>query len=241
MVGTMHRVPADHSENGAIRSANRIETARKQRSEVLAFSDNDAAYQMDGISQGARTNSLRALPTRIHGAKLRRRHAATHTRSALMTSTIHTINWAADIAADIGEATDSIYVTALSCLVPKLTRTDAWAYFWVALAAAASNKLDVRIALAAPTIHQPATIRNGAAATFLRKLGIRTYLLNGPNLLHAKTVTIDSRIAWIGSGNLTAAAACHNYECWMRSDDEATARDARGFSRRIITQATETP
>ena len=57
---------------------------------------------------------------------------------------------------------------------------------------------------------------NGHAAKLLHDLGASVHFLQVDNLLHAKTLSIDESIAWVGSGNWTAAASAHNREAYIR-------------------------
>lgn len=156
-----------------------------------------------------------------------------------MSATIHHLDWAKRMTEDVTSAARSVTLTALSCLVPKPSRSDDWAYLWLALNIAAHRGIDVRVILSEPSISHPATLRNETAAKLMRASGIRAFLLPPRNLLHAKTGLIDNRIAWVGSGNLTAAAALHNTECWMRADDETTAHQLAGFAGAVNNEARE--
>ncbi len=139
-----------------------------------------------------------------------------------MKTSVHTITWANDIAHDIEGAAQQVIITALSCLPPRKPKLDNFGRYW-------SRRVPVVFVLPAPTVAHPATLRNANASAYLESIGALCFLTGSTNLLHAKTVTIDDRIAWIGSGNITAAAAHFNRECWMRTDDARAIIDTRNF------------
>lgn len=146
-----------------------------------------------------------------------------------MTTSAHSIDWALRIADDINEAERAVLMTALSFLPPRTLKLDAFCKLWIAIAAAADRGVAVQVALPMPALAHPATLRNDTAAAALRAAGAVVVLVPTINLLHAKTVVIDARIAWVGSGNMTAAAAHHNRECWLRTIDARAVAEVAGF------------
>lgn len=151
-----------------------------------------------------------------------------------MTTTTHTRTWCADMTADIAVAERTIIATALSLLPPRTIRLDDFTRWWLALADAAARGVAIQVALPAPHISHPATLRNDTAAAELRKIGATAILVPVTNLLHAKTICLDSRVAWVGSGNLTAAAAHHNRECYMRTVEPRAVAELAGFHARCF-------
>lgn len=146
-----------------------------------------------------------------------------------MTTTTHHATWARDLAADINNATRAIIMTALSMLPPRTIKTDDMSRFWLALAAATSRGVAIQVALPQPSLAHPATLRNEAAARDLAGIGAACILVPPQSLLHAKTIVIDATIAWVGSGNFTAAAVAHNRECYLRTTDERAVAELAGF------------
>lgn len=126
--------------------------------------------------------------------------------------------WASLLAHDLEGARESITLTALSAQPTEPHSLTPIAAVWRALTAAASRGVACRLILAAPQTAHPATAINRSAARWAEHRKIACYLVPGPSLLHAKTCTIDDRLAWIGSGNLTIAASATNKECWARID-----------------------
>jgi phosphatidylserine/phosphatidylglycerophosphate/cardiolipin synthase-like enzyme len=45
---------------------------------------------------------------------------------------------------------------------------------------------------------------------------------------------IDGRIVWCGSGNFTAAAAHHNHEAYIRSEDVTIAAAIVSFYKKVL-------
>jgi len=133
--------------------------------------------------------------------------------------TLHTTRWAAAIAQDTSKAAASVTMTALSMLPPRRKQQGDLALLLAACAAARDNGCAIEFIIAAPSRSHPATLRNHESAEWLNKQGFGTVLVPLPGLLHAKTALIDRATAWVGSGNLTHAAATHNHECWMRSTE----------------------
>lgn len=158
-----------------------------------------------------------------------------------MTTTTHHANWAVDLADDISKAQRSIIITALSFLPPRVLKLDPMTRYWLALADAAKRGVAIQVALPAPHVSHPATLRNDAAVGELRKLGAVAVLVPPANLLHAKTICIDSLIAWVGSGNMTTAAASHNRECYLRTDDARAVAELAGFHARCFADGKDAP
>lgn len=171
-------------------------------------------------------------------------HANARTVTAgltVMITTAHSAGWAAAMAHDIAAAELSVTITALSMLPPRHDNATDWATWWRALTAAAARGARINVALPTPHIAHPATLRNAAAAAALRDIGAAAVLLPATNLLHAKSALIDANIAWVGSGNMTAAAAHHNIEIYIRTTDHRTALQLEGLQRQIIHAGITTP
>lgn len=146
-----------------------------------------------------------------------------------MTIQLHTAGWPTALADDVSHCTVALSLSALSFLPPRAQRFDPFTRLWLAIDAAARRGVILTVAMPAPTLAHPATLRNDSAAATLRSIGAVVSLVPPTNLLHAKSVIIDHAIAWVGSGNFTAAAAHHNRECWLRTDDAQVAADLRAF------------
>jgi phosphatidylserine/phosphatidylglycerophosphate/cardiolipin synthase-like enzyme len=139
-----------------------------------------------------------------------------------MAATLQT-EWAMRLRDDIFSAKQRIIISALSCHPPRKNSDHPLALLWAALEHAARRGVDVHMLLPAPSQAHPATRLNLLAAEKLNQIGVKTTLLPPGRLLHAKTVAIDAAIAWVGSGNWTAAAAAHNYEAYARIEGQIMA------------------
>jgi phosphatidylserine/phosphatidylglycerophosphate/cardiolipin synthase-like enzyme len=133
------------------------------------------------------------------------------------------VGWAQRLAQDIAAATGSVSMSALSMLVPQPVATNAMAHLWRAMVDAADRGVIVDVYLAAPNSFAPASRCNIQAAEKLARSACRCHLVKGPRLLHANTAVIDNHVLWVGSGNLTAAAAGRNHESWLRAECPALA------------------
>lgn len=153
---------------------------------------------------------------------------------------LHTARWAAHIAADISEAADTISISALSFLPPRTTQHGDLKTLCAELIKAVSRGVSVQVIIPAPTSAHAATKRNESAAQWCKSNGIKAYLLPGEHLLHAKTVLIDKNICWVGSGNLTTAAATHNHEAWIRQTGYRIAAQLSEFHGKLKGKAYET-
>lgn len=132
--------------------------------------------------------------------------------------------WAQPMAADIAGAMATVTISALSLHPPRHATGSNICKLWDALKAAIDNGAALDFFLPAPAKTHPATAMNGHAAERLHALGARVHFVQVQNLLHAKTVAIDNRLAWVGSGNWTAAATAHNHEAYCRIDSPAIAQ-----------------
>lgn len=125
-------------------------------------------------------------------------------------------DWAINMARDCTSARQSISASALSLLPPRHTTDSPFGQLWQAWCAAAARGVPVVFFLAAPSKSHPATAQNITAGALARAAGMSARYVPQPGLLHAKTLVIDERIVWIGSGNFTAAAAHYNHEIYCR-------------------------
>jgi phosphatidylserine/phosphatidylglycerophosphate/cardiolipin synthase-like enzyme len=135
------------------------------------------------------------------------------------------VGWAAALAHECSRARTSIILSALSMQPPTPKASGDWPQLWRAMCEAPKRGVRVRVLLPAPSPIYPATKGNFRAGSELTKEGVEINYIKGPKLLHAKTAIIDNRAVWIGSGNLTAAAAHHNHEAYIRLDSERIACD----------------
>lgn len=128
-------------------------------------------------------------------------------------------NWAQEMSSDIENAHASIVMSSLSFLPPRGTNCTSFGALWLALCAAALRGVKVDLFLPVPSNTHPATLQNITSANRAKCAGIDTNFVKLPRLLHAKSTVIDSLVCWIGSGNLTAAAANHNHEIYCRFEN----------------------
>lgn len=124
--------------------------------------------------------------------------------------------WAHPLAQDIAEAKIRIQATALSLHPPRRGDQRPIGILWAAMLDACARGVQVEFILPAPHAAHPATLQNSTAGYSLHEAGGKIHLLRPSRLLHAKTITIDDDICWIGSGNFTAAATAHNHEFYCR-------------------------
>ncbi len=129
-------------------------------------------------------------------------------------------NWAEEMRADCEKATHSILISSLSLAPPRHPSQTPFGRLWQSWADAAARNVQVTFFLASPTKVHPATAQNATAGALAFKAGIRVRFVPQPNLLHAKSAVIDEHIVWIGSGNMTAAAAHHNHEIYIRVESQ---------------------
>jgi phosphatidylserine/phosphatidylglycerophosphate/cardiolipin synthase-like enzyme len=131
-------------------------------------------------------------------------------------TTLHT-EWAAPLARDIADARASVLITSLSLQPRKRDSAHPMSLLWRAIEFAIEAGAGVTFVMPAPSRSHPATAFNLSAAADLQAIGARVAFAPPANLLHAKTVCIDSQVAWVGSGNWTAAASAHNREAYIRA------------------------
>ena len=131
-------------------------------------------------------------------------------------TTLH-FDWALPLVADLDAAASSVWVSSLSLHPPRVSRATNIGHLWTAIESAASRGLAVHFVLPRTNKSHPATAFNTAAGDRLHAIGAHVHTLNPARLLHAKTVSIDDALAWVGSGNWTAAASAHNREAYIRA------------------------
>lgn len=150
---------------------------------------------------------------------------------------IITSGWARELTEAINLADKKVTITALSFLPPRSHKPDEFGKLYSAIMSAAATGIDTTIILPMPSKEHPATAQNASAAATLRAIGCTVYLRASRNLLHAKTAIIDMAEAWVGSGNMTAAAAHHNREVWMFTDDPRAIAELQAFHQKLITES----
>jgi phosphatidylserine/phosphatidylglycerophosphate/cardiolipin synthase-like enzyme len=131
--------------------------------------------------------------------------------------TLSLSGWAGQIATDVDAARTSIVISAISCLPPITPNTGLWSRLWRSYTNAAERGVSVTFILPRPAAAWPATLGNLRAASRMHLDKMSCRFVDSSKLLHAKSVTIDNQILWIGSGNQTGAAANHNHEFYVRS------------------------
>jgi len=139
--------------------------------------------------------------------------------------TYHSTAWAAALTLASAAAKKSIHLSALSLLPPTPNATGTWPELWRTWCAAAQRGVTVDLWLPTPCHAHPATRANFRAGEACAKNGIKIHYVNPSKLLHAKTAVVDEQIAWIGSGNFTAAAAHHNHEAYIEVHSAKIARE----------------
>lgn len=129
---------------------------------------------------------------------------------------ILTPEWIKQMRADVENAAVIITLSALSVHPPKPDQITPFSAFMHALASARKRGVQVRAWATAPHASHPAAALNEAARRWFLAHGMEFRLVSGGRLLHAKTLTVDGQIGWVGSGNFTAAAAHSNHEAYLR-------------------------
>ena len=148
---------------------------------------------------------------------------------------LETSGWAAAIAADCTHARSTISVSAIS-MMPPLRRAEAgFCVLWDAWVEAAQRGVNVTFHLPAPMRAHPATARNVRAAKIAQDAGMHTRFAQSPRLLHAKSVVVDGCSVWIGSGNMTSAAAISNHEFYVHFNSFSVAERIESYLRSITT------
>ena len=130
-------------------------------------------------------------------------------------TTLHT-DWASAMALDIAMARSSVLITSLSLQTAETCPGHPLGMLWAAMHEAAQRGAAITFVLPQPARSHPATAYNIHAGYALQAAGVRVIYAPAGNLLHAKTVTIDESIVWVGSGNWTKAAAAWNHEAYLR-------------------------
>jgi len=131
--------------------------------------------------------------------------------------------WAEPMAKDCATAKRSITISAISMFPPLRQSEAAFNQLWRAWTEAAGRGIYVLFVLPAQQLAHPATMRNAHAARIAYDAKMHTRFVPGPRLLHAKSVIIDSTSVWIGSGNMTSAAAMQNHELYVNFKSEECA------------------
>lgn len=135
-----------------------------------------------------------------------------------------TPEWIKKMHENVEASTQSIYISALSMQAPAHKSITPHSKYMRAIAAACARGVRVCVWLAKPRPDIPATHANTGARQWLMAQGIECRFCDDGKLLHAKTMVIDGLLLWIGSGNMTAAAAHHNHEAYLCVSDTSAAR-----------------
>jgi len=138
---------------------------------------------------------------------------------------LHAESWPLDMRADLLAARIAIHLSALSLLTPTPPTRGPWRALWSALKHAPARNITTTIYLPVPQPAHPATRQNATSAATCHAHGMKIVWIPAPRLLHAKSCIIDSQIAWLGSGNMTAAACHHNRELYLRVHSHAIAAE----------------
>lgn len=131
---------------------------------------------------------------------------------------LHLTGWAQAIARECEQARHSIGISAISMYPPLRRAETEFCALWDAWTEAARRGVAVTFYLPVAQQQHPATLRNRHAANIAHDAGMRTRFVPGPRLLHAKSVVIDLKSVWIGSGNMTSMAAGSNHEFYVHFD-----------------------
>ncbi len=102
-----------------------------------------------------------------------------------------------------------------------------------ALTTAAARGVDVMLIV--PSRNDAVLVEHAGRASYLQLLegGVRI-LRYTPALLHAKTISIDGKVALIGSANIDQRSFRINFECTLAIYDSAFAGDLRALQQRYI-------
>lgn len=125
-------------------------------------------------------------------------------------------NWAQELAVDCANAAYGITISSLSMQPPRHPSLTDFGILWQSWVDATRRGVRVEFFLASPSKSHPATARNASAGALAFQAGMHVRYVPQPNLMHAKSIIIDDKTVWIGSGNMTAAAAHHNHEIYVR-------------------------
>jgi len=138
---------------------------------------------------------------------------------------LYTSGWALAVAKDCDKAKTKISISAIS-MFPPLRQSDADFFaLWMAWKNAAARNVRVCFFLPTQQPAHPATLRNSHAGKIAWENKMHVRFVPGPRLLHAKSIVIDSASCWIGSGNMTAAAALNNHEFYVNfNNNDCAAR-----------------
>jgi len=138
---------------------------------------------------------------------------------------LYTTGWAAAVAKDCDKAKTQISISAIS-MFPPLRQSDADFFsLWLSWKNAAARNVRVCFYLPTQQPAHPATLRNSHAGRIAWENKMHVRFVPGPRLLHAKSIVVDSESCWIGSGNMTAAAALNNHEFYVNfGSNECAAR-----------------
>ena len=127
-------------------------------------------------------------------------------------------NWPIRMTNDFNQAQSTIVLSTLHYVAPEKKQLTNFYHLHTALCAAGDRGLDVMVLMAQPSRRHPATSSNIRAANALADHNILTKFVPQSHLMHAKTAVIDNSILWVGSGNMTPAAAHHNFEVFTRTE-----------------------
>ncbi|HEY6022158.1 MAG TPA: phospholipase D-like domain-containing protein, partial [Candidatus Paceibacterota bacterium] len=161
---------------------------------------------------------------------------ATALTGAANMTTLHVTNWAGALADACERASKSITISAISMFPPLRNSEAEFSRLWRAWVSAAARGVTVLIFLPTPQPAHPATMRNASAAAIAYKSDIQCRFIPGPRLLHAKSIVIDGEQVWIGSGNMTAAAALTNHEFYVQFESRECATRIEQYLDNIANQ-----
>lgn len=120
----------------------------------------------------------------------------------------------------IGAATRSIYIQT-----PYFLPTDSLLH---ALEAAALAKIDVRIMLPGRSDSRMLRYASHSYITQCLRAGIKIYIYE-PGMLHSKMMTVDDRLATVGSTNFDFRSFENNFECNLMVYDPAFNGECRAI------------
>jgi phosphatidylserine/phosphatidylglycerophosphate/cardiolipin synthase-like enzyme len=135
----------------------------------------------------------------------------------------HAAGWAEEMRTACDSAKISILISAMSMIPPRTGVSNAWRSLFDSWIAARKRGVAVAIYLAAPQQLPTATRGNNDAGAAAVRGDLSIHFVRGSRLLHAKSLVLDEKQVWIGSGNYTLAATSSNVEMWVNFESRVIA------------------
>lgn len=129
------------------------------------------------------------------------------------------------MARDLDNADSSVILTSLSFHTSRGSSISPYTTLFNALKRCSLANLQCEAFLSNPASKNQAAWRNLSSSLVLSTFGWRVHFPNAGKLLHAKSMLIDQKILYVGSGNFTHSAAHNNWECFIRTDSQSAIAD----------------